>query len=93
MTTTIVTARDILRDYKSVFNDVRKTKRPVIVTTHKEPQVAVVSLDDLERLQRLQNKESAKNLLDFSERARKLLKDEKLPEDLASKHDGYLWGK
>ncbi len=93
MTTTIITARDILRDYKSVFNDVRKTKRPAIVTTHKEPQVAIVSLDDLERLQGLQNKDSAKNLLDFTERARKLLENEKLPEDLASKHDEYLWGK
>ncbi len=93
MTTTIVTARDILRDYKSVFNDVRKTKRPAIVTTHKEPQVAIVSLEDLQRLQRLQNKDSSKNLLDFTERARKLLKNEKLPEDLASKHDEYLWGK
>lgn len=93
MTTTIVTARDILRDYKRVFNDVRKTKRPAIVTTHKEPQVAIVSLEDLQRLQRLQNKDSSKNLLDFTERARKLLKNEKLPEDLASKHDEYLWGK
>ena len=93
MTTTIVTARDILRDYKSVFNDVRKTKRPAIVTTHKEPQVAIVSLEDLQRLQRLQNKDSSKNLLDFAERARKLLKNEKLPEDLASRHDEYLWGK
>ncbi len=54
MTTTIVTARDILRNYKSVFDDVKKTKLPAIVTTHKEPQVAIVSLDVLERLQGLQ---------------------------------------
>jgi PHD/YefM family antitoxin component YafN of YafNO toxin-antitoxin module len=93
MITTTVTARDILRDYKSVFNDVRNTRRPAIVTAHKEPQVAIVSLDDLEELQRLKNKDSAKNLLDFSERARKLFTDEKLPKDLATNHDNYLWGK
>jgi prevent-host-death family protein len=93
MTTTTITAREILRDYKGVFNNVRKTKHPAIVTTHKEPQVAIISLDDLEKLQKLKNKDSAKNLLDFAERARKLLADEKLPKDLASNHDNYLWGK
>lgn len=93
MTTTTVTVRDILRDYKSVFNEVKRTRRPAIITAHKEPQVAIVSLDDLEELQRLKNKNSAKNLLDFSERARKLLNNEKLPKDLATSHDNYLWGR
>lgn len=93
MTTTTITARDILRDYKNVFNDVKRTNRPAIVTSHKEPQVAIISLEDLEKLQRLQNRDSAKSLLDFAEKARRLLEDEKLPGDLAANHDDYLWRK
>ena len=93
MITTTITSRDILRDYKNVFNNVKNTKHPAIVTSHKEPQVAIVSLDDLEKLQKLKNRDSTKNLLDFAERARKLLEGENLPKDLAANHDNYLWGK
>lgn len=93
MITTTITARNILRDYKNVFNNIKKTNQPAIVTSHKEPQVAIVSLEDLEKLQNLRNKDSTKNLLEFAEKARELLKDEKLPADLAINHDSYLWGK
>lgn len=35
---------------------------------------------------------SAKALLEMVKRAEKLLKDEKLPKDLAKNHDKYTWG-
>lgn len=88
---TTVTPRDILRDYKNVFDKVKVTKQPVVVMSHKEPQVAIVSLADLEKLQNLQDKNSTKELLDFAYRARALLGEERLPEDLAKNHDTYLW--
>lgn len=34
----------------------------------------------------------AQVLLDLSEKAREILKDEKLPKDLSINHDYYLWG-
>ena len=86
-----ITSREILRNYKAVFDNVKNTKQRTIVISHKEPQVAIVSLDDLEQLQQLQYKNSTKNLLDFTDKARAALKDEKLPKDFAASHDNYLW--
>lgn len=88
---TEVTTRDIARNYNTIFSKVQKTDQPTIVVSHKKPQVAIISLDTLEQLQRLKHQDSAKSLLDFAKQARGILKDEKLPKDLASKHDAYLW--
>lgn len=87
-----ITARDILRNYKQVFDKVKNTKQPAVVMSQKEPQVAIVSLDDLEKLQKLRYQNSAKALLDVAKKVNKLLKDEKLPKDLSENHDYYAWG-
>src|SRR3954453_11031165 len=60
----IVTARDILRNYKNIITKVKDTKQPALVMSQKEPQVAIVSLEDFEKLQNLRYKNSAKSLLD-----------------------------
>lgn len=86
--TTTVTARDILRGYKEVFDKVKKTKQPAVVISQKEPQVAIVSLDDLERLSTLKNKQSTKALLDL---AGIIPKGSGLPADLSVNHDEYTW--
>ncbi|MHB1864947.1 MAG: type II toxin-antitoxin system prevent-host-death family antitoxin [Candidatus Saccharimonadales bacterium] len=86
-----VTSREILRNYKEVFDRVKNTNQRTIVVSHKEPQVAIVSLDDLKQLQQMQYKNSTRNLLNFTTKAREVLKEEKLPKDLAAKHDKYLW--
>jgi len=83
-----VTARDILRNYREVFDKVKKTKQPAVVISQKEPQVAIVSLDDLEKLRILQNKQSTKALLDL---AGIIPKGSGLPVDLSEKHDEYTW--
>jgi hypothetical protein len=57
----------------------------------KEPQAAIVSLEDLEKLQELRRRNSAKVLLDLAQEVHTLLKDEKLPQDLSERHDYYLW--
>ena len=83
-----ITARDMLRNYKEVFNKVKKTKQPAVVVSRKEPQVAIVSLDDLEKLKILRNKQSTKALLDLSGI---IPKGSGLPADFSEKHDEYTW--
>ena len=88
LTPITVTARDILRNYKQVFKDVRNTKRPAVVISQKKPQVAIVSLDDLSQLQELKYKKSTKALLDL---AGIIPKGSGLPSDLSEKHNEYAW--
>ena len=86
--TVTVNARDILRNYKKVFDKVKRTKKPAVVVSQKEPQVAIVSLDDLEKLKQLKNKQSTKTLLDM---AGIIPKGSGLPADLSKKHNEYTW--
>ena len=88
LNTVTVTARDILRNYREVFDKVKKTKQPAVVISQKEPQVAVVAVDDLERLKVLKNKQSTKALLDL---AGIIPKGSGLPADLSGRHDEYTW--
>lgn len=88
LNTVTITARDILRNYRQVFDKVKKTKQPVVVMSQKEPQVAIVSMDDLRRLEILKNKQSTKVLLDL---AGIIPKGSGLPADLSGKHDEYTW--
>ncbi len=45
-----VTARQIQKDYKRIFDQVRKTNKPVIVFSHSKPTVAIVSIAHLEKI-------------------------------------------
>lgn len=45
-----VTARQIQKDYKRIFDQVKETQKPIIVITNSKPTVAIVSLDFLERV-------------------------------------------
>lgn len=83
-----VTARDILRNYKKVFDKVKRTKQPAVVISQKEPQVAIVPVEDLEKLRQLKNKQSTKALLDL---AGIIPKGSGLPADLSQKHNEYTW--
>lgn len=85
-----ITARDIIRNYKAVFDKVKKTKEPAVIVSRKEPQVVIVSIEDFNKMQRIK---STKNLLDLSKEVRHLLKYENLPTDLSANHDRYAWDK
>src|SRR5947207_9871981 len=91
MNTSTISTRDIQRHYKEIFDHVKQTKRPAVVMSKKEPQVAIVSLDDLDELQKLRRRNSARALLELAAEVHTLLKDEKLPSDLSTRHDYYLW--
>lgn len=85
---TIVTAREMLRNYKQVFDKVKRTKQPAVVMSQRKPQVAIVPLDDLENLKTLKNKQSTEALLDL---AGAIPKGSGLSPDLSMKHNEYTW--
>lgn len=85
---TFVTPRDILRNYKEVFEKVKTSKQPAVVVSKKEPQVAIISLDDLEKLKQLKFKQSTKALLSL---AGIIPKGSGLSADLSEKHNEYTW--
>lgn len=78
----------MLRNYKMVFDKVKKTKQPTVVVSKKKPQVAIVPLDDLGKLNQLKNKQSTKALLDL---AGIIPKGSGLPSNLSEKHNEYTW--
>lgn len=45
------TAREIQRNYKKVFDEVKKTKEPVFVMKNNRPQVAIVDAKELEEME------------------------------------------
>ena len=88
ITPTNVSARDILRNYKAIFEMVKKTKKPAVVMSKKQAQVAIIPMEDLAKLQQIKNKQSTKALLDI---AGIIPKGSGLPADLSEKHDEYTW--
>lgn len=58
------TAREIQRNYKKIFDTVRRTKDPVFVMKNNKPQVAIVDAKKLEEMEAiivvLQGREEAR---------------------------------
>ena len=42
--------REILRNWRAVFNKVKKNKMPLVILSNNEPQAALVDLDLLEKI-------------------------------------------
>lgn len=45
--TNTVSARDIQRNYRKIFDQVKKTQKPIVVISNNKPQAAIVSLEQL----------------------------------------------
>lgn len=88
LTTKIITAREVARNYKNVFRVVQQTRQPVVVVIEKRPQVAIISLDDLHELEEVKYHQSTKALLDL---AGLIPKGSGLPADLSQRHNEYTW--
>ncbi|MBU1110188.1 type II toxin-antitoxin system Phd/YefM family antitoxin [Patescibacteria group bacterium] len=43
-------AREIQRNYRTLFNRVKKTRKPLLIISNNKPDVAVVNYDDLAAL-------------------------------------------
>lgn len=87
-----VPARHLQKSYKSIIEAVKLKKQPVVLTTNNKPQAAIVSLEDLKKLEGQKSKNSAKALFEIVKKAHQILKDEELPKDLSKNHDKYLYG-
>jgi PHD/YefM family antitoxin component YafN of YafNO toxin-antitoxin module len=46
-----ISARQIQRGYKKVFQDANKSREPIVVMSNNKPQGAIIGLDLLEKLQ------------------------------------------
>ncbi len=87
----IVSQKEVNNHYKKVFDMVRTTKKPAIVTVHKQPHVAIITMEDYVELEKIKQGNAPQTLLTLAQQVRSLMKDEKLPNDIAEKHDKYLW--
>ncbi len=89
--TTIISARSLQKSYKSIIEGVKAKKNAVVLTTNNKPQVAIVSLEDLERLQRTKAEQGTAEMLKFIEEHKEELKE--LPANLREIADDILYSK
>lgn len=87
----IIPARNLQKSYKSIIQGVRTKKHPVVLTTNKQPQAAIVSLEDLEKLQEAKNTQAALDMLKLAIDNKQELKS--LPSDLRERANEILYTK
>lgn len=85
-----IPARDLQKSYKSIIESVKAKKGPVILTTQNVPQAAIVSMEDLEKIQKSNAAIASLDILKLAEESREELKN--LPADLRLKADEILYG-
>jgi prevent-host-death family protein len=86
-----VSSSDIQKRYREVVERVKQTKQRAVLMSRNQPQAVIVSLEDLHKLEDMRRRNSGREALAFAKEVRELLKDEKLPSDLSTRHDYYLW--
>lgn len=89
--TSTIPARNLQKFYKSIIEGVKTKKNAVILTTNNKPQAAIVSLEDLERLQQVKAQQGISEMLKFVEEHKAELK--RLPANLREIADDILYGK
>ena len=92
LNTQFITARKLLREYRQVVEDVRRTKKPAIVTSNNVEQVAIIPVEDLKDLEMGKAQKSGQALLNLSKLFDALPKEPNIPIDLATNHNYYAWG-
>lgn len=88
-----VSARDLARDQKGIFEDVMRYERPIVVTNRDVPQVALISMKSFEFLKQAQRPNTAKALLELAKRGEEITRKYKIkgPTDLSKNFDKYAW--
>lgn len=84
-----VNLRDLSRTPKRIIDEVKKTKQPKQIVSQKQPQAVIVSLEDYQKLEDLNQKQSVQGLLKLAELGERL--QVKGPADLSEKVNEYLW--
>lgn len=91
LNTSMISARDLQKYYKPIIEGVRKKKRVVVLTTNKKPQAAIVSLEDLAKLNQIRVNQANLEMLRFAKDNMKELKN--LPANLREKADELLYAR
>jgi len=91
LNTSTIPARNLQKAYKSIIEDVKVKKNAVVLTTNNQPQAAIVSLEDLERLKQVKSIEANLELLKLAIESREQLKD--VPANLREQADKILYTK
>lgn len=91
LNTNIIPARNLQKSYKAIIEGVKNKKNAVVLTTNNEPQAAIVSLEDLEKLQQTKATLASIKMLKFAIENREKLKG--LPADLRQRADEILYSK
>lgn len=86
-----IPARNLQKSYKSIIEGVKSQNRPVILTTNQKPQAAIVSLEDLEKLNKAKGRLAGLALLKLAYDNREEFKN--LPADLREKANEILYTK
>ena len=89
LNTNSIPARNLQKFYKSIIEDVKTKKRAIILTTNDKPQAAIVSLEDLEKLQQAKAAQASWDMLKLATESREELKQ--LPSDLRERADEILY--
>ena len=85
----IIPARNLQKAYKSIIEDIKTKKRVVVLTTNKQPQAALISLEDLERLKLAKATQASLDMLKLATDNREQLKS--LPSDLRKRANEILY--
>src|SRR3989344_6249394 len=70
-----VSVSDIQKNYRKVFNTVKKTKEPVIVLSNNKPDVAIIDYDSLEVLRKMAYESEIEDTLRVVEEGRREYKE------------------
>lgn len=89
--TSIIPARNLQKSYKSIIEDVKTKKHAVVLTTNSKPQAAIISLEDLEKLEQAKAVLGSMKMLKFAIENREELRG--LPADLRERADEILYSK
>lgn len=91
LNTNFLPARSLQKYYKAIIEDVRIKQKVVVLTTNNKPQAAIVSLEDLDRLQQSKAVQASLDMLKLANENKKELKN--LPSDLREKANEILYQK
>lgn len=86
-----VPARNLQKSYKSIIEGVKSRKQAIILTTNDQPQAAIISLEDLEKLRNTKVTQAALDMLKLAVESREELKV--LPADLRERANEILYAK
>lgn len=82
-------ARSLQKAYKAIIEGVRLNKQPVVLTTNNQPQAAIISLEDLEKLKSAKAAQGALEMLKLASKNIDELKS--LPSDLRNRANEILY--